>query len=186
MGVQFSHSPDFIQGGVDGLITTFAVMNGAISTGARLKLVIVLGLVNVIADGFSIGCAKYLSAKAEEELQQKTNPAYERYPSPFSSGVATFFAFAFSGLLPLIPLIVRYYAEGGNVVCRKGGLVDMFDNAYTATSYFITFITLFLLGYMRGKIDGFDPMISGGQVLALGTGAALIALVVGNLFHTSK
>lgn len=182
MGINLSHSPDYLQGGVDGLVTTFAVVNGAISTGVRLNVVIILGLVNIIADGFSIGCAKYLSAKAEEDLMKKTDTHHTRYPSPLSSAVTTFLSFALCGMIPLMPLIMKYYTEG-NVVCRKGDITKIFSDTYIATTYFMTLVALFLLGYLRGKLDGFDPLRTGTEVLAIGAGAAMLALFVGNAFH---
>lgn len=185
MGVSFSHSPDYLQGGVDGIVTTFAVINGAISTGVKLDIVIVLGLVNIIADGFSIACAKYLSAKAEEDLMKKTNPSYVRTPSPLSSSITTFFSFAVCGMVPLLPLIVKYYVDG-NVVLRKNGITQTFGDAYFVSMYCLTLVMLATLGYLRGKIDGFDPRKTAMEVLVIGSGAALLALFVGNLFHRRR
>lgn len=58
---------DFILGGVDGVITTFAVVAG--SAGGRLSIatVIVLGLANLVADGFSMGVSNYLGTRSRQE-----------------------------------------------------------------------------------------------------------------------
>ncbi len=174
-------SPDYIQGGVDGLVTTFSIINGAISAGVKLKTVIILGIVNILGDGFSIACAKYLSAKAEEDLSKKTDPNYKRSPSPMSSAITVFVSFALSGLVPLIPLVVKYYFHG-NVV-SKGGILSTFSDVYFITMYAFTLLTLFGLGYIRGKVDNFDPQKSGLEVLAIGTGAAMIAAIVGSVLR---
>ncbi|KAI3633747.1 hypothetical protein MIR68_008079 [Amoeboaphelidium protococcarum] len=52
-------------GGVDGIITTFAVLSS--STGANLAIgtAIILGLANLVGDGLSMGIGEYLSSKAE-------------------------------------------------------------------------------------------------------------------------
>lgn len=54
-------------GGVDGVITTFAVVAG--SAGGRLSIgtIIVLGLANLVADGFSMGISNYLGTKSRQE-----------------------------------------------------------------------------------------------------------------------
>ena len=58
---------DFVLGGVDGVITTFAVVAG--STGGRLSAatVIILGLANLVADGFSMGIANYLGTRSRQQ-----------------------------------------------------------------------------------------------------------------------
>jgi VIT1/CCC1 family predicted Fe2+/Mn2+ transporter len=56
---------DFIYGGIDGTITTFAIVAGVV--GARMPggVVLVLGLANLIADGFAMGAGNYSGTKAE-------------------------------------------------------------------------------------------------------------------------
>lgn len=63
---------EFVYGGIDGSVTTFAVVAGA--AGAHLDgvIIIILGMANLIADGFSMSVGAYLSKKSE--IQQ-----YERH-----------------------------------------------------------------------------------------------------------
>jgi VIT1/CCC1 family predicted Fe2+/Mn2+ transporter len=58
---------DFIYGGIDGTITTFAIVAGVV--GARMPggVVLVLGLANLIADGFAMGAGNYSGTKAETD-----------------------------------------------------------------------------------------------------------------------
>jgi VIT1/CCC1 family predicted Fe2+/Mn2+ transporter len=58
---------DAVLGGVDGIVTTFAVVAG--SAGGRLstQVVIVLGLANLIADGFSMAVSNYLGTRSRRE-----------------------------------------------------------------------------------------------------------------------
>jgi len=58
---------DGILGGVDGLVTTFAVVAGAVGGGFGSQVVIVLGIAKLLADGFSMGVSNYLQAKSERE-----------------------------------------------------------------------------------------------------------------------
>jgi VIT1/CCC1 family predicted Fe2+/Mn2+ transporter len=62
---------EFVYGGIDGAITTFAVVAGA--TGANLDtgVVIILGFANLIADGFSMSVGNYFSTKAERDSYEK-------------------------------------------------------------------------------------------------------------------
>jgi VIT1/CCC1 family predicted Fe2+/Mn2+ transporter len=56
-----------IYGGLDGTITTFAVVAGV--TGAALSpaIILILGFANLIGDGISMAIGDYLSTKAENE-----------------------------------------------------------------------------------------------------------------------
>lgn len=62
---------EFVYGGIDGSVTTFAVVAGA--TGAELSssVVIILGFANLIADGFAMSVGSYLSTKSEKENYEK-------------------------------------------------------------------------------------------------------------------
>lgn len=62
---------EFIYGGIDGSVTTFAVVAG--SAGAHLdsSVVIILGFANLIADGFAMSVGSYLSTKSEIDNYNK-------------------------------------------------------------------------------------------------------------------
>lgn len=62
---------EFVYGGIDGSVTTFAVVAG--STGAHLEssVIIILGFANLIADGFAMSVGSYLSAKSEKQNYDK-------------------------------------------------------------------------------------------------------------------
>ncbi len=63
---------EFVYGGIDGAITTFAVVAGAAGAGMDASVVIILGFANLIADGFSMSVGSYFSTKTE-------NDNYERH-----------------------------------------------------------------------------------------------------------
>ncbi|MBC8111323.1 MAG: VIT1/CCC1 transporter family protein [Verrucomicrobia bacterium] len=56
---------EFVYGGIDGVITTFAVVAGAEGAGLPVSVIIILGFANLIADGFSMSVGNYFSTKAE-------------------------------------------------------------------------------------------------------------------------
>jgi VIT1/CCC1 family predicted Fe2+/Mn2+ transporter len=62
---------EFVYGGIDGSVTTFAVVAGATGGGLDSSVVIILGFANLIADGFSMSVGAYLSHKSEQQNYQK-------------------------------------------------------------------------------------------------------------------
>ncbi len=60
-----------VYGGIDGIVTTFAIVAGSVGAGLSSKIILVLGFANLIADGFSMGVGAYLSAKSEKELYEQ-------------------------------------------------------------------------------------------------------------------
>jgi vacuolar iron transporter family protein len=58
---------EFVYGGIDGAITTFAVVAGAEGANLGIAVVIILGLANLIADGFSMSVGNFFSTKAQRD-----------------------------------------------------------------------------------------------------------------------
>lgn len=81
-----THLKEVIYGGVDGIITTFAVVAGfsgaALSneTTTQLSFLVVLlfGLANLFADGVSMGLGNFLSVRSEQSLYRNTWRKEER------------------------------------------------------------------------------------------------------------
>ena len=95
----------------DGMITTFAIIAG--STGASLSanIVVILGLVNLLADGTSMASGNYLGVKSEVEYQKSKKGNHIHEYSPLKHGVVTFvsyFALKYSkSQCPSIPVPPR-------------------------------------------------------------------------------
>ncbi len=62
---------EFVYGGIDGSVTTFAVVAGSAGAGLSSEIVIILGFANLIADGFSMSVGSFLSTKSEKENYEK-------------------------------------------------------------------------------------------------------------------
>lgn len=62
---------EFVYGGIDGSVTTFAVVAGAAGAALESEVVIILGFANLIADGFAMSVGSYLSTKSEIENYKK-------------------------------------------------------------------------------------------------------------------
>jgi VIT1/CCC1 family predicted Fe2+/Mn2+ transporter len=56
---------DIVYGGNDGIVTTFAVVAGTVGAAMPDYVIIILGLANLFADGFSMGTGSFLSLKSE-------------------------------------------------------------------------------------------------------------------------
>lgn len=69
---------EFVYGGIDGSVTTFAVVAGSAGAGLPTKVVLILGVANMIADGFAMSIGEYLSTKAEIDNYYKKRRQEER------------------------------------------------------------------------------------------------------------
>lgn len=61
---------DAVLGGIDGCITTFAVVSGSVGAGFPSSVAVILGFANLFADGFSMATSNYESIKAEQEYNE--------------------------------------------------------------------------------------------------------------------
>ncbi len=68
---QANYLRDWIYGGIDGTITTFAIVAGVVGADMPGSVVLVLGLANLIADGFAMGAGNYSATKAEVDDYQR-------------------------------------------------------------------------------------------------------------------
>ena len=62
---------EFVYGGIDGCVTTFAVVAGAVGAGLDSSIIIILGFANLLADGFAMSVGAYLSSKSEKDNYDK-------------------------------------------------------------------------------------------------------------------
>jgi len=77
---------DFVYGAIDGAITTFAVVTGVAGAGLSSGVVIVLGLANLLADGFSMGISNFLGTRAENQRREFTRAEEHREIRVFPEG----------------------------------------------------------------------------------------------------
>ena len=66
-GPKASYLRDWVYGAIDGAVTTFAIVAGVVGAELSTRIVLILGLANLLADGFSMAAANYLSTKSERE-----------------------------------------------------------------------------------------------------------------------
>ena len=78
-GPNQSYLKDLIYGGIDGAVTTFAVVSGVAGAGLSEGIIIILGLANLIADGFSMAISNFLGTRAEEQHREETRAQERRH-----------------------------------------------------------------------------------------------------------
>lgn len=148
---------DIVYGANDGIITTFTVVSGV--EGAKLAplIVIILGFVNLLADGVSMGASRYLSIRARSSVSKLDRGLLE----PAYHGLCTFGAFVFFGLFPLISFLIP-------------GLAHRFP-----LSCLITGSVLFSVGSLRIFVSKKRWLRGGLEMLFVGGIVAVIAYYVG-------
>ncbi len=66
-GPQINYLRDFVYGGIDGVVTTFAVVAGVIGANLSPAIVLILGFANLVGDGFSMAASNYSGTKTEND-----------------------------------------------------------------------------------------------------------------------
>lgn len=153
---------DLVYGANDGVITTFAVAAGAAGATLSARTVIILGVANLFADGFSMGASNYLSIRSDEALRSAKGEAVSE-PFPLRHGVATLLAFVTAGVVPLAPYLL---AAG--------------DTTFALVTS-ITLLTLFAVGAARALITDLHWWTAGLEMLLVGAVAATVAYGIGAL-----
>ncbi|MDJ0922180.1 MAG: VIT1/CCC1 transporter family protein [Henriciella sp.] len=74
-----SYLRDWVLGGIDGAITTFAIVAGVAGAGLSHSVVIVLGIANLLADGISMAAGNYSGVKAENEALNNVRDMERRH-----------------------------------------------------------------------------------------------------------
>ena len=151
--------PDLVYGANDGIITTFAVVSGVVGASLPLHVVLILGVANLFADGFSMAASNYLAKRSEADAANRASRT-----EAARHGLATFIAFLIVGAVPLL---------GYNPFVPE-------DSRFILTSA-ITMGTLFLVGASRSIVAPMRWFRAGLEMLVIGALAAGIAYGIGAL-----
>ena len=148
--------PDLVYGANDGIITTFAVVSGVVGASLSETVIVILGFANLLADGFSMGASNYLARRStvETELQERSDAAQH--------GAATIVGFVAVGLIPLVAY-----------------LLPLDDDARFGLAIGLTALALFVVGASRALVTGRGYLRSGGEMLLVGSLAAVVAYAIG-------
>lgn len=78
-GKSAKYIKNIVYGGLDGIITTFAIIAASVGANLNSKYIIAIGFANLFADGISMGLGDYLSSYFEHKyiLSEKEKEEYE-------------------------------------------------------------------------------------------------------------
>lgn len=150
-GPSHGYLRDFVYGAIDGAVTTFAVVSGVAGAGLAPNVVIILGVANLVGDGFSMAAGNYLGTKAEVEQRQRTRLMEEHHISQFPEGEREeirqiYAAYGFDG--ELLEEIVRVITSNRDrwidtMLREEHGLAAQTPNPWRAAiSTFIAFLVV--------------------------------------------
>lgn len=166
---------DLVYGANDGVVTTFAIVAGSMGALLPHGVIIILGMANLLADGFSMGASNYLALRSEKELRdaQGGNGVIDKEDGGTNHfvqhGFITFTAFIVAGSIPLIPYL--------------------FSLGTPQTSFMLSGIlaamTFWAVGAARTLLTGGNPWKAGTEILVIGGLASLVAFAIGWAVKTS-
>lgn len=161
--------PEFVYGGIDGSVTTFAVVAGSIGASLSPAIVLILGFANLFADGFSMAVSNYLSTKSDTELKMhdgKHKGDEADIKNPVKTGLATFFSFLIIGFIPLISFVLATF-------------IPAVERNQFLYSIILTAAAFLIVGAVKGRIVHKNFFLSSLETLLIGGVAAIIAYLVG-------
>ncbi|MGR3636241.1 MAG: VIT1/CCC1 transporter family protein [Shimia sp.] len=77
---------DIVYGGIDGSVTTFAIVAGVAGAGLSPFIIVALGIANVLADGFSMAAGNFLGTKAELDDAKRLREVERHHLETFPEG----------------------------------------------------------------------------------------------------
>jgi len=161
--VERKYLPQFVYGGIDGSVTTFAVVSGVMGASLNSSIVLILGFANLFADGFSMAISNYLSTKSENDVEKSQHNAKK-------TAFVTFISFMFIGLIPLISFILAAITKSSYLV----------QNQFLF-SIILTGVALLIVGFLKGEVTKKHKFWSSIETLLIGGTAAIVAFLVGYL-----
>lgn len=78
-GPAHSYLRDVVYGGIDGAVTTFAIVSGVVGAQLSPRIVLILGIANLVADGLSMAAGNYLATRTEHEEAHHTATMERRH-----------------------------------------------------------------------------------------------------------
>ncbi|TCD45803.1 hypothetical protein D3X11_06220 [Streptococcus sp. X16XC17] len=157
-----NHAKSITYGGLDGIITTFAVVAGAIGGSLGPTAIIILGFSNLLADGFSMAAGDYLSSTTEE---------HKEHAHAIKNAIMTFLSFNIFGLVPLVAYLLL------------ANLAVMSDTITLLMASVIVSLALATLGWVKATITGQSKKSEIIRTLIVGIVAAGVAYAIGQLLE---
>ncbi|MEM7659177.1 MAG: VIT1/CCC1 transporter family protein [Bacteroidota bacterium] len=147
-----------VYGGIDGAITTFAVVAGAVGANLEARVIIILGLANLLADGFSMSIGAYLAQRSENDQiaarKAKLTQEIEEQPGRARETlIQVYRAKGFSG--PLLEEIMRVLTAKRTTWVAELSLLENGDQSQAPSP-----LSVGLATYVSFLIFGFVPLLT--------------------------
>ena len=78
-GPRLSYLRDWIYGGIDGSVTTFAVVTGVVGAHLSPTVILILGVANLLGDGFSMAASNFLGTRTEKQEAEALRAREKRH-----------------------------------------------------------------------------------------------------------
>lgn len=171
MKIEKKYIKPAVLGASDGIVTTFAVVAGVVGAQLAVEIIIILGIANMVADGFSMAIGDFLGERSIQALE--TNAGQEvSEDAIWKTSVVTFIAFIIAGSLPLLPYVLRVV-----------GVPVPLDHQFIL-SIVSTLSAMFFVGSMRTVVTGGKWWKNGLEMLFVGSVAAFVAYYLGALVES--
>lgn len=148
--------PQFVYGSIDGIITTFAIVSGSLGGSLGRLPIVILGISNILADGYSMGVSSYLAENTDRESTRNA----------ITTGITTFISFILMGIIPILPFIILRNIQ---LAAR--------------ISFTLTTILFGLIGYLSSYVEDIPGIYGASRTLFIGTSAALISYYTGHILR---
>lgn len=161
-----SYLGDAVLGGIDGCVTTFAVVAGVAGGGLPAAVALILGFANLLADGFSMAVGNYQGTKAQREYVDKMRRMEEQHIEDVPQGereeIRQIFArkgFEGAVLESVVDTITRdrrLWVE--TMLTEEHGLqVESPSPARAAAVTFLAFLAIGVIPLLAFLVPGLDP-----------------------------
>lgn len=167
---------EFVYGGIDGCVTTFAVVSGAYGADLSSSIVIILGFANLLADGFAMSVGAYLSHKTQLDTFKKNHTgkdieaSLQGFKSPFKIGGVTYFSFILIGVIPLSVYVLDY------IFPLRGNLF-LISSILTAAGFIF-------IGWLKAYVNNTRYFKGISETVLLGAIAAIVAYFIGDFLES--
>jgi VIT1/CCC1 family predicted Fe2+/Mn2+ transporter len=192
-----SYLGDFVLGAIDGAVTTFAIVAGVAGANYSATAALILGVANLLADGFSMAVGNYLSTKSKRQLVEHVRRVEQRHIDEIPDGereeIRQIFArkgFEGETLESIVDTITADPQQWiDTMVSEEFGLAV--DSPSPAKSGITTFVAFILAGFVPLVPYCFTDFGNGNirfAVSAVATGATFFAIgwIKGRVVSRSK
>ena len=153
-----NYIPEITYGGIDGTITTTAVIAGAMGLNLQPIAIIALAFSSIVADGISMAVGSFQSEKTRKDPKDKTKVM-----------VFTFLSFVLFGSIITLPFIIAHYYP-----------------SYSPDRFHVLLLTsvmLFFIGTLQPSTSNKTKLSNGLETMVLGFTTAIVAYIISSVIE---